>query len=256
MNPGPEVQAFTDDEPVLGDAAAATDTSEAGQRSAQDRPDPQDTEDSVALETSPMLDDESDPSPAHGSPVGAQGVDLPQSQDEAGLNTVERDGSEGADEETEPSGGLAAPVNADPASSGTRPVRSTGLREAPGLKTRGVFVIMTAFSAFGCLVGFIASGTAAIPSAAGWGLLIGSIIAAVLSPRRLGWTAMWMPPLAVAAVIAVMGQVTLLGSMPTVARELAMMAAGLTAVAPAQLASVVAAAVILWVKRRAAAAPA
>lgn len=124
------------------------------------------------------------------------------------------------------------------------------LREASGLKMRGVFVIMTAFATVGCIIGFVTSGTVSIPSAAGWGLLLGSITAAVLSPARLGWTAAWMPPLAITAVIVVMGQFTFLGSMPTFAREVAMVAANLTAMAPAQLLSVAAAAGILLLKRR------
>lgn len=136
----------------------------------------------------------------------------------------------------------AAPVGA----ASPRPA----LREAPGLKMRGVFVIMTAFATVGCIIGFVTSGTISIPSAAGWGLVLGSITAAVLSPPRLGWTAAWMPPLAITAVIAVMGQFTFLGSMPTFARELAMVAANLTAMAPAQLLSVAAAAGILLLKRR------
>jgi hypothetical protein len=113
-----------------------------------------------------------------------------------------------------------------------------------------VFVIQAAFAAVGCAFGFVISGTSAIPILAGWGLLIGAVLSALASPAKLGWTAAWMPPLAAAAVITVMGQVTLLGSAPTLAREVGMVAAGLTAVAPAQLLSVLLATLILWRRGR------
>jgi len=102
----------------------------------------------------------------------------------------------------------------------------------------------------GCLIGFITSGVIAIPALAGWGLIVGSVAAAIKSPPRLGWAPVWLPPLAMLALIAVLGQVTLLGAMPTLAREVAMIAANLTTTAPAQLISVALAAAIVFARRK------
>jgi hypothetical protein len=162
----------------------------------------------------------------------------------------------GAANDQEPNAGPAgssaqAPALSDATASvaaGASP--SVAVGGAPGLKARGVFVIESAFAAVGCVIGFIVSGTTSIPTLAGWGLVIGSVVAALLSPPRLGWTAAWMPPLAITAVIAVLGQLTLLGAMPTFAREVALVAANLTSLAPAQLSSVAAAALILYLRRR------
>ncbi len=169
----------------------------------------------------------------------------------------------GAANDQEPNAGTAgssaqAPALSDATASvaaGASPSVATGASPsvavgAPGLKARGVFVIESAFAAVGCVIGFIVSGTTSIPTLAGWGLVIGSVVAALLSPPRLGWTAAWMPPLAITAVIAVLGQLTLLGAMPTFAREVALVAANLTSLAPAQLSSVAAAALILYLRRR------
>jgi hypothetical protein len=175
-------------------------------------------------------------------------------QEEIGASTDSAAPLTAADASAEPAQDLTAtPDSPAAASEALRPAALTGplqLREAPGLQTRGVFVILTAFASAGCLLGFIVSGTSSLPSAAGWGLVLGSWLSALLSPARLGWTAAWMPPLAITAVILVFGQATFIGAMPTIARELAMVASNLTALAPAQLISVVGAAIILWLKRR------
>lgn len=119
-----------------------------------------------------------------------------------------------------------------------------------GVTARGAFLVIVICCAVGCGIGFLTAGTTSIPSQAGWGLVVGSVIAALLSPPKLGWTVVWLPPLAAATVVALLGQVTLLGATPTVAREIAMIAAGLTTLAPAQVLSVVLAAALLLLRHK------
>ncbi|MCH9720017.1 MAG: hypothetical protein K0U60_09135 [Actinomycetia bacterium] len=119
-----------------------------------------------------------------------------------------------------------------------------------GVTARGAFLVIVVCCAVGCGIGFLTTGTTSIPSQAGWGLVVGSVIAALLSPPKLGWAVVWLPPLAAATVVALLGQVTLLGAAPTLAREIAMIAAGLTTLAPAQVLSVALAAVLLLLRRK------
>ena len=119
-----------------------------------------------------------------------------------------------------------------------------------GMTARGAFLLLVICCAIGCGIGFLTSGTTSIPSQAGWGLVLGTVATALLSPPKLGWTVAWLPPLAAATVVAVLGQITLLGSTPTVAREIAMIAAGLTTLAPAQIVSVVIAIGLLALRRK------
>ncbi len=132
-----------------------------------------------------------------------------------------------------------------PATSASAPPAKRG-----GMTARGAFLLMAICCAIGCGIGFLAGGTTSIPSQAGWGLVVGTVIAALLSPPKLGWTVAWLPPLVAATVVALLGQITLLGSTPTLAREIAMIAAGLTTLAPAQVLSVALAIALLLVRRK------
>lgn len=123
-------------------------------------------------------------------------------------------------------------------------------RALPGITARGAFVCMAATSAVGCVVGFFVSGAGAISPLAGWGLLLGSVFAGLKASPKLGWLPAFLPPLAMLAVVAILGQLTLIGSRPSLIREAAMVLAGLTATAPAQLASVAAVTGILYWRRR------
>ncbi len=118
-----------------------------------------------------------------------------------------------------------------------------------GLTLRGAFLVMLSFSSAACVIGFFSSGTTSIPSQTGWGLVIGTLVAALLVPARLSKTVVWLPPLVAATTVVLLGQITLLGSSLTFARELAMVAAGLTSLAPAQLLSVGVAALVLVYRR-------
>ena len=118
-----------------------------------------------------------------------------------------------------------------------------------GLTLRGAFLVMLLSSSVACVIGFFSSGTTSIPSQTGWGLVIGTLLAALLVPARLSLTVVWLPPLVAATTVVLLGQITLLGSSLTFARELAMVAAGLTSLAPAQLVSVGVAALVLIYRR-------
>lgn len=132
-----------------------------------------------------------------------------------------------------------------------RPVPATFGRPVHGITARGAFVVMAVPAAIGCVLGFLLSGAVGIPTLAGWGLLLGSLVAAWKASPRLGWFTAFLPPLAMLSVVAVLGQVAIIGSRPTVVRELALVVAGLAATAPAQLASVAAVAgLIAWRRRR------
>lgn len=120
---------------------------------------------------------------------------------------------------------------------------------ATGLTLRGAFLLILLSTSVACVIGFFISGTTSIPSQAGWGLVAGTIAAALLVPERLSLTIVWLPPLVAVATVGILGQITLLGSTFTLTRELAMVAAGLTALAPAQVLSVGGAALILFLRR-------
>jgi hypothetical protein len=145
-----------------------------------------------------------------------------------------------------------ATIDVDPATTSHSSTNGVATKTATtgGITARGAFLLIAICCAIGCGVGFLTGSTTSIPSQAGWGLVIGTVIAALLSPPKLGWTVAWLPPLAAATVVALLGQVTLLGSTPTLAREIAMIAAGLTTLAPAQVLSVTIAIVLLLVRRK------
>lgn len=118
------------------------------------------------------------------------------------------------------------------------------------ITTRGLLLVMAAPTVVLCLIGFIVSGATSIPALAGLGLIVGSAAAAVIAPPRLGWLPVAFPPLVMLAVIVVLGQITLIGSRPTLVRELAMIVSQLTATAPAQVAAVVLMGAVLYLRRR------
>ncbi len=119
-----------------------------------------------------------------------------------------------------------------------------------GVTGRGTFLLMLAGSALGCLIGFVLSGVTVMPALAGYGLIAGAVLGALICSPRLGWFPVAFPPLALFTVAVIFGQVTLVGTGFSVTRELAMLLSTLTAQAPAQLASVVAVALILAIRRR------
>lgn len=109
---------------------------------------------------------------------------------------------------------------------------------------------MTVPALIGCLVGFALQGATSIPPAAGYGLILGALVAAAKSSPRLGWFPVWLPPVAMLLVILVAGQLTILGSRPTVAREATMIMANLAATAPAQVIAMIGVAMVLFLRRR------
>lgn len=115
---------------------------------------------------------------------------------------------------------------------------------------RGVVLLMVAPTVVLCLIGFLVSGATSIPPLAGLGLILGSVAAALVAPARWGWFPAAFPPLVMMGVILVLGQITLIGSRPTIAREFAMVVSQLTATAPAQVASVLLMAALLYLRRR------
>ena len=119
-----------------------------------------------------------------------------------------------------------------------------------GLTGRGVLIFMTVPALIGCLVGFALQGATSIPPAAGYGLILGALVAAAKSSPRLGWFRGGLPPVAMLLVILVAGQLTILGSRPTVAREATMIMANLAATAPAQVIAMIGVAVVLFLRRR------
>lgn len=79
---------------------------------------------------------------------------------------------------------------------------------------------------------------AVIPAITGWFLALSSFAVAAVIRERDKLMAVWLPPLVMALVIAVLGQITLLGSSPTIARELSMFFAAMASAAPAQVIAV------------------
>ena len=63
-------------------------------------------------------------------------------------------------------------------------------------------------------------------------------------------SAVWSPPLVMLVVVLVLGQVTVMGATPTVARELAMIATNLAGTAPWQAFSVLAAGAVILIRHR------
>lgn len=107
-----------------------------------------------------------------------------------------------------------------------------------GLTSRGAFVMILTVTSAACVAGFLMTSAAVIPAIAGWGLALSAIAAATLIREPDKLMAVWLPPLVMALVIGVLGQVTLLGSSPTLARELSMFLAAMASAAPAQVVAV------------------
>ncbi len=120
----------------------------------------------------------------------------------------------------------------------------------PGLTSRGAFLFMAAPALIGCLIGFVVQGATAIPAMAGYGLIVGSLVAALRVAPRLNWFPVWLPPLAMLTVIAVAGQITLIGARPTLAREVSMIMVNLAATAPAQIIAMAVVAAVIGLRRR------
>lgn len=135
---------------------------------------------------------------------------------------------------------------------GTSPTVTVEVSDSPGLTGRGTFLFMAVPALLGCLIGFVLQGATSVPPAAGYGLVLGSLVAAFKTSPRLGLFPIWLPPVAMAAVIALAGQLTLIGARPTLAREATMIMANLAATAPAQVAAMAVVAVVLIVRRRSA----
>lgn len=133
-----------------------------------------------------------------------------------------------------------------------RPISPPAAFVAPtgGITGRGTFLVMVVAAAVGGLIGFVVSGITVVPPLTGYGLIIGSLIGAITCSPRLGWFPIAFPPLALFAVVLVLGQVTLIGSGVSLTRELTMVLATLTAQAPAQVASVALVWIILAIRRR------
>ena len=125
----------------------------------------------------------------------------------------------------------------------------TGPRR-PGITGRGAFLLILVPTLAGCVIGFVISGATMIPALAGWGLIAGSVVAALKSAPRLSWFPVCFPPLVMLLVIVTAGQFTLLGTRPGLAREITMVMANLTATAPAQVAAVVSMALVLLLRRQ------
>lgn len=143
----------------------------------------------------------------------------------------------------------ATPIRPAPAlTANPRPVSRRKISVAP----RGALVLVMAFGATACLLGFVLSGTGAVPRLTGLGLVLGAIVASLRVSRENAWVSVWAAPPAMALIAATLGQITLLGSAPTIAREVAMMLTALTATAPAQLLAVVTAATITYLRKRSA----
>lgn len=128
-----------------------------------------------------------------------------------------------------------------------------GKNSGAGLTGTGSFLVMLIPALIGCVIGFLLTGATSIPPLAGYGLILGSVVAGLRVAPRLGWFPVCLPPLVMLVVVATAGQVTLIGSRPTIAREATMIMANLAATAPAQMASVAVIAVFVFVRRRRAA---
>lgn len=106
------------------------------------------------------------------------------------------------------------------------------------LTSRGAFVMILIVTSAACVIGFVVTSAAVIPAIAGWSLALSSLLAAAFIRERDKLMAVWNPPLVMALVVGVLGQVTLLGTAPTLARELSMFLAAMASAAPAQVIAV------------------
>ena len=106
------------------------------------------------------------------------------------------------------------------------------------LTSRGAFIVILVATSAACVAGFLISSAAVIPAVAGWFLAISSLAAATVIREKDKLMAIWLPPMVMALVIAVLGQITLLGTSPTIAREVSMFLAAMASAAPAQVVAV------------------
>lgn len=113
------------------------------------------------------------------------------------------------------------------------------------LTSRGAFVVVLVVTSVACVVGFLMTSAAVIPASAGWALAISSLAAAVVIREQDKLMAVWQPPLVMALVVVVLGQITLLGTSLSLARELSMFFAAMASAAPAQVVAVVGAFLIV-----------
>jgi hypothetical protein len=120
------------------------------------------------------------------------------------------------------------------------PVQDSVVRRGPKgfLTSRGTFALILVATSAACVTGFVVSSAAVIPAMAGWSLAVASLLAATVIRERDRLMAIWMPPLVMALVVAVLGQITLLGASPTIAREVSMFFAAMASSAPAQVVAV------------------
>jgi hypothetical protein len=107
------------------------------------------------------------------------------------------------------------------------------------------FFLILVVTALSCSVGFLLSGATFIPIQASWGLVVASLLAALLVREQDKAVALWSPPLAMGVAIAALGQVTLLGTTPTATLETSMFLTAMASSAPFQLAAVVGSFVVL-----------
>ncbi|MCB0918676.1 MAG: hypothetical protein KDC39_08925 [Actinobacteria bacterium] len=122
-------------------------------------------------------------------------------------------------------------------------------RAGLSLTTRGtILVIMVPLLVVG-VFGLFQQATI-LPGSLGLTLIISSAVAAWLARPSARWVAVVCPPLVLALVVIVLGQVTLLGSGYSPTRELAMFATAMVSYAPAQLLAVGAAGLIFYLKQR------
>ena len=119
-------------------------------------------------------------------------------------------------------------------------VRTSARRRGPKgfLTGRGAVAMSLFATSAACVTGFLMTSAAIIPAMAGWFLALSSLAVATVIRERDKLIAVWQAPLVMALVIAVLGQITLLGTSPTMAREVSMFFAAMASAAPAQVAAV------------------
>lgn len=160
----------------------------------------------------------------------------------------------GAESETDPAPAPESSIDiTDAAAPAAVAPTLTGHNEGTGLTGPASFLVMLIPALVGCVIGFLLTGATSIPALAGYGLILGAIVVGLRVSPRLRWFPVCLPPVVMFAVVATAGQVTLIGSRPTIAREATMIMANLATTAPAQMVSVAIIAVLVFVRRRRAA---
>ncbi|MDA9913048.1 hypothetical protein N9D66_01150 [Candidatus Nanopelagicales bacterium] len=153
---------------------------------------------------------------------------------------------------TPPAHGLSSPEllvaqgqQPEPASE-AQPTPTPTERFQPALKLngRGVFLFVLVVTLVSGAIGLVVSGATVFPPLASWGMLLATVLAAVVvrKPDRL--VALWCGPVVLAITVALLGQITLLGATPTLVREFSMFWAAMSSAAPLQLLAVALAALI------------